>query len=332
MQQVQTLTGRRVATRSASNSAVSIGVTIGIRFALYVDLMLLFGLPLFGLYALRGAERFQSAVLPIRAFVLWLAASAICLSVLSIVAMTASMAGVSIGEVDRASVGTMITQTPMGIAWQVRIATLFIAICVAVAVGARGKPVWLVIVCLGSATALASLAWTGHGAATDGFAGARHLTADVVHLLAAGGWLGALAALATLLFQPLSSRTESQLRLLHRILHEFSLVGAIIVALIFVSGLVNSWVLVGPTHLLSMTGTLYGQLLLAKLVLFAAMLVLAAINRFRLTPAIDHAIQAGETFGAVQRLRKSLFMETGAAIAIIGLVAWLGTLEPPMSM
>lgn len=307
-------------------------MTIGIRFALYVNLMLLFGLPLFALYALQGAERFQSAVLPMRALVLWLAALAICLSVLSIFAMTASMAGVSISEVDRAAVNMMITQTAMGVAWQIRIAMLFITICVAVAMGARETPVWLVYVSLGSATALASLAWTGHGAATDGYAGAGHLAADVVHLLAVGGWLGALAALAVLLLRPLSRTTESQLHLLHRVLHGFSLVGTIIVALVVLSGLVNSWVLVGPAHLLSMTETFYGQLLVAKLVLFGAMLVLAAINRFRLTPAFDHAMQAGETFGAVQRLRKSLFMETAAAIAILGLVAWLGTLEPPMSM
>ncbi|MBC7506237.1 MAG: copper resistance protein CopD, partial [Sandarakinorhabdus sp.] len=42
-------------------------LTIGIRFALYANLMLLFGLPLFGLYGLKGAERLHSNVLPLRA-------------------------------------------------------------------------------------------------------------------------------------------------------------------------------------------------------------------------------------------------------------------------
>ena len=66
-------------------------LTIGTRFALYVDLMLLFGLPLFGLYALKGAERLHSNVLPLRALTIWLALLATGLSVLSIIAMTASI-------------------------------------------------------------------------------------------------------------------------------------------------------------------------------------------------------------------------------------------------
>ena len=305
---------------------------IGIRFALYVNLMLLFGLPLFGLYALRGVERMRSAVLPLRALVCWLAVSAIALSILSIVAMTASMAGVSLAEVDRASIKMLVSETAVGNAWQARIVALFITICIAIALGARKPPTWLVLVSLGSGAALASLAWTGHGAATAGDVGMRHLIADIVHLLAAGAWLGALAALAALLFRPLNSTTEDQLRLLHRVLHGFSRVGTILVALIIGSGLVNSWILVGPDHLFSMASSLYGQLLVAKLGLFGAMLGLAALNRSRLTPALERAIQAEVKFVAVQQLRQSVIVETGAAIGILGLVAWLGTLEPPMSM
>jgi copper resistance protein D len=37
-------------------------LNIGIRFALYANLMLLFGLPLFERYALKGPERLQNAV------------------------------------------------------------------------------------------------------------------------------------------------------------------------------------------------------------------------------------------------------------------------------
>ena len=307
-------------------------LTVGIRFALYVNLMLLFGLPLFGLYALRGTERLLSSVLPLRALIFWLAASAIGLSIVSIIAMTASMAGVPLGEVDRASVNMIISETAMGNAWQARIAALLITFYVSIALGGRKTPTWLVLVVLGSGAALASLAWTGHGAATVGDAGMRHLVADIVHLLAAGGWLGALAAHAALLFRPLATTTRDHLRLVHRILHGFSAVGAAIVALIILSGLVNSWVLVGPEHLFSMASSLYGQLLIAKLILFGAMLGLATINRFRLTPAFERAIQSGETLVAVRRLRKSLIVETGAALVILGLVAWLGTLEPPMSM
>lgn len=308
------------------------GLTIGIRFALYANLMLLFGLPLFGLYALKGAERLHSHVLPLRALLIWLALLATGLSVVSIIAMTASMAGVSLFEVDRASVNAMISETPMGNAWQVRVTALLGTLYLAVALGGRNKPTWLVLVSLGTAAALASLAWTGHGAASEGIVGERHLIADIVHLLASGAWIGALAALGLMLFRPSATMTNDHLRLTHRALEGFSLVGTVIVALIVASGLVNSYMLVGPSHVLSLPSMLYGQLLIAKLVLFGVMLALAAANRFRLTPALDQAIKENGTVTAITLLRRSLIFEASAALLILGLVAWLGTLEPPMSM
>ena len=307
-------------------------LTIGIRFALYVDLMLLFGLPLFGLYALRGVERLHSNVLPLRALAIWLSVTGVALSVLSIFAMTASMAGVALLEVDRASVSMMIFETPMGKAWAVRMAALFGVLVIAIVMKRRKTPTWLLLVSLGSATALASLAWTGHGAASEGVAGTRHLIADIAHLLAAGTWIGALTALGALLFRPAQSMSDEHIRLTHRALEGFSIIGSAIVALIVVSGLLNSWVLVGPEHLLSMSSTLYGQLLIAKLALFGVMLVLAAANRFRLTPALDQAIKNGATVLSISQLRRSLIFELSAALLILGLVARLGTLEPPMSM
>ena len=72
-------------------------------------------------------------------------------------------------------------------------------------------------------------------------------------------------------------------------------------------------------------------LLIAKLLLFAIMLVLAATNRFTLTPSFKHALQSGGTNRARRRLQISLIIELSLAAAIIGLVAWLGTLEPPVS-
>ena len=307
-------------------------LTIGIRFALYVNLMLLFGLPLFGLYALRGTERLNGDVLPLRALTIWLAATGVVLSVLSIFVMTASMAGVALLEVDRASVSMMISETQMGKAWAVRMAALFTTLAIATVMGGRKSPTWLVLVSAGSATALASLAWTGHGAASEGAAGMRQLIADIVHLLAAGAWIGALAALGMLLFRPARSMPKNHIRLTHRALEGFSLVETVIVALILISGVLNSWVLVGPEHLLAMTSTLYGQLLIAKLVLFGGMVGLAAANRFRLTPAFYQAIEQGGSLEIISHLRRSLILESSAALLILGLVAWLGTLEPPMSM
>ena len=78
--------------------------------------------------------------------------------------------------------------------------------------------------------------------------------------------------------------------------------------------------------------SLYGQLLFAKLVLFLVMLGLAALNRYRMTPALEKAIASGDYVGAINGLRRTLVVETGCAIAILGLVAVLGTLAPPVAM
>jgi copper resistance protein D len=78
--------------------------------------------------------------------------------------------------------------------------------------------------------------------------------------------------------------------------------------------------------------TLYGRLLIAKLVLFAAMLALASLNRFRLTPGFERSIAAADHARALGALRVSLAVETACAVVILALVGWLGTLEPPVSM
>ncbi len=307
-------------------------LSIIIRFALYVNLMLLFGLPLFSIYALRSSERQGKAALPLSALAGWLAVMALGLSALSITVMTASMAGVPVGNVDLAAIRMMMTDTPMGHAWLVRMAALVAIVLGAVMLGRGEHTAWLSLAAFAASIALGSLAWTGHGAATDGAVGAGHLVADIVHLLAGGAWLGALAALSMMLFRSTGAMPDDYARLIHRALEGFSLAGSVIVTLIVASGLMNSWILVGPKHVIDLSVTRYGQLLIAKLLLFTLMLGLAAINRFRLTPAFGTALKTGGTTAVLRRLRYSLILETSAALAVLGLVAWLGTLEPPMSM
>ena len=175
------------------------------------------------------------------------------------------------------------------------------------------------------ATALGSLAWTGHGAAGEGTSGIVQLIADVVHLLAAGAWFGALVGLGSMVWARRDTATTV------RALEKFALVGTIIAVSVVGSGLVNGLYLVG-SNLARLPFTQYGQLLLFKIALFGAMLGLAALNRFRLTPALRANSSDGRTYPARERLQLSLILELSLAAAILGLVAWLGTLEPPMSM
>jgi len=190
-----------------------------------------------------------------------------------------------------------------------------------------GGLLWGLVSALGAA-GCASLAWMGHGAATEGLAGRVHLVADILHSLAAAAWTGALVAFL-LLCWPRSATSPEHQRSLYCALHGFAGVGAALVGVIVATGAVNSWFLVGPDRLDGLWTTVYGRLLLAKLGLFAVMLIVAASNRFRLTPALARSLDgSGQTPYALTDLRQSLILETAAAGAILVLVAWLGTLAP----
>ena len=306
-------------------------LNIVVRFALYGNLMLLFGLPLFVLYVPREIVWHSASGLSLRRMLATLAALGIVFSVAGLVVVCAAMAGMPVMGVDRATVEMVVTQTPFGAAWQVRLAALAVAFAASVAMHRGGSrvPMPMTVIAVASGAALASLAWTGHGAAGEGLAGTIQLTADIIHLLAAGVWIGALAAFGMLLFRSHGKRSSDHITLTHRALERFSAVGTLSVAALVGTGLVNSFFLVGFVNLPTLPATLYGQLLIAKLVLFAAMLGLAAANRYRLTPALASA--EGDRSAQIGALRRSLALETGAAIAILALVAWLGILAPPLS-
>ncbi|MNP14848.1 Copper resistance protein D [compost metagenome] len=153
-----------------------------------------------------------------------------------------------------------------------------------------------------------------------------HFLADILHLLAAGAWLGALLAFA-LLAQTRALITEAHIRLLARTVKRFEPVGALIVVIIGVTGVVNYLFIVGP-QLEEVLPSHYGILLAIKVLLFAGMLVLAALNRFHLGPLLERSLREGHYRTAAHALRRSVVVEMAAALLIVGLVAWLGTLSP----
>lgn len=69
--------------------------SIALRFGLYMDFMLLFGVALFGLYSLEGRERVSGAVLPFRSMLAGTTALGVLMSVASMVLMASAMSGES---------------------------------------------------------------------------------------------------------------------------------------------------------------------------------------------------------------------------------------------
>jgi putative copper resistance protein D len=144
----------------------------------------------------------------------------------------------------------------------------------------------------------------GHGAAGEGGLAWIHLGNDMVHILAAAGWIGALAVFALWL------RREMPVAALR----DFSGFGIAFAGMLVVTGVGNGFFMLGaPSQLWR---SLYGLVLMAKLVLFLGMLGLAARNRM--------AVRTGGD--GVQR---ALWVETGLGFVVLAVVAWLGMLEPP---
>jgi putative copper resistance protein D len=308
---------------------MSDSIGIALRFGLYVDLMLLLGLPLFGLYSLKGRERVSGAVLPFRLMLAGMAALGLLLSIASMVVMASAMSGETAFAELRPHVEMMVLETDMGLAWVVRIVALVVG-GLAVMLNHRAPGVGLLVATIAGGIALASLAWNGHGAMDEGIRRVWHFTTDILHLLAAGVWLGALVALA-LMAKANVLQTEERIRLLARAVTRFEVVGALIVVVITVTGVVNYLFIVG-LELDDLFLSTYGILLFIKVTLFAGMLVLAALNRFHLGPFLQRSLRNGQYWVAANALRRSVVMELAAAVLIVGLVAWLGTLSPEMEM
>lgn len=309
---------------------MSDSINIAVRFVLYMDLMLLFGLAIFGLYSLREKERISGVVLNFGSLLFGTVIVGVLLSLAAMLLLAQAMSGVAeLMELQRHIFEMVLMGTDVGLTWMVRIAALVLA-GVAMTVNKRFPTLSLWVVTLCGATALATLAWTGHGAMDEGNRRYVHFASDIFHLLAAGGWLGALAAFALLLRTKILNG-EQEVRILSRVLTGFESAGALIVVSLSVTGIVNYLFIVGPT-VENITFSTYGVLLCLKIVLFAAMLVLATLNRFHLSPLLKRSIQNGEYTGAVNALRRSMALEFSVAIIIVCLVAWLGTLSPEMEM
>ncbi|MGH6617839.1 copper homeostasis membrane protein CopD [Sphingomonas sp.] len=303
---------------------------IAVRYGLFVDLGLLFGMALFGLYGMRGADRDGRTSIPIRPLLLALASVGAMLSGFGFGLQAAGMAGTSFTDVDQATLIMLLSGTALGWALLTRLVALSGVLICAPAI-ARRPVAALLPASLLSGVAVATLAWSGHGAATEGMAGWIHLLSDILHLLAAAAWLGALFVLLLLVMRDRATADIEQVRATRHALAGFSTMGTIIVALLVATGLVNGAFLVGADHIQTLPATPYGQLLIAKLILFGAMLGLAALNRFCLTPALEVALDQSTPQVALALLRRSLAVEAGLALLIFGLVAWLGTLAPPVA-
>lgn len=301
---------------------------IASRFVHYVAVLSLFGASLFPLYVYRGALRSRPSsrvALFVRLQRVLLLSTFVAL--VSLVGWFAFVVGTMAGDIagiaDPKVLLSVVQATDFGPLWITRLA---LAIIVAVVLSRWPSASALRLLPLFAMLLLASLAGTGHARVTEGGAGVLHVAADAVHLIAAGVWIGGLWPLSFAMSMNDTPEKRDEITI-GEVLLRFSGVGYVAVATLVASGLVNSWSLVGSLNaLLSST---YGWLLITKVTAFLLMAILAATNRFWITPRVGQANSSSNSRW-LRRLRRHVVAEQALGLFVLAVVSFLGTIEPPV--
>jgi copper resistance protein D len=222
---------------------------------------------------------------------------------------------------------TVLSQTTFGRAWLVH----FVVACALAAtlpalLSPQGhKTRWLEAAATILAAAFAgTLAWSGHAAGGLGDEAVIHPAADVLHLIAAAAWIGALVPLIVLFAA--AGADDASLAIARTATARFSVLGIVSVGTLLATGIVNTYYLAGSLPALLHTD--YGRLLLVKIALFLAMVAIAAVNRVRLTPQLLQQASITASHNALRQLRRNAAIEVLAGAIVIAIVAALGTMAP----
>lgn len=203
-----------------------------------------------------------------------------------------------------AAIGT----TSFGHVWLSQLAAVLVGIAVL-----RGKPGWALLPCTA-----AVILQAGHSHALSMYGGpSLLLLSDVVHLLAAGAWLGGLLPLllAVQSLPPLGGALAARW---------FSPLGKACVVAMAITAVYQGWQLVGDVP--GLVGTAYGEMAVVKLGLFGALFAFAVVNRYHLAPAL----LGGEPAAARRTLIRSVAVQSGFGVAVVLAAALLSNLPPAL--
>jgi putative copper resistance protein D len=275
--------------------------------------------------AVRGSDGERATL---RRDVLRLAWASLVLALLSgalwLFCIGSSMSGQPLAAVlSRDILATVLLRTQFGHDWLARLALAVVLAPTLLAAGRGDAPgrAARAVALIAAAAFLGAIAWAGHGGSTPGTAGDLHLAADILHLLAAGAWLGGLLPLG-LLFAA-SMQKPALLGAVRSATRRFSTLGLASVATLLATGIVNSIMLVGSIP--GLIGTPYGRLLLLKIACFLALVAVATVNREVLTPQL---LAAANPLTVLRRLRRNTLIEIVLGFAVLTIVSVLGILPP----
>jgi putative copper resistance protein D len=198
--------------------------------------------------------------------------------------------------------------TEWGLVWICQVA-LMLAAALVYAAAARGRRSWLAAAAV-SALLIPTLSFSGHAIGSERLT-ALAVIADLLHVFAAGAWLGAMVMLLGSLTLIRGDVAASSPALAFTIVAAYSPMALGAASLILATGLVASWLHLGTVAALWQSR--YGVTLLVKTTAVAAMAAIGARNWKREGPALAKS-------GDAAPIRRSVRTEV-----LLGLVVLLVT-------
>jgi putative copper resistance protein D len=215
--------------------------------------------------------------------------------------------------VNPAMIGAVLAGTIFGAVWQVRLVLIVLPLLVLPLNGRRRD----LALAVASGLVLASLGFVGHAADQNGALGLLHRLNHALHLLSAGFWVGCLPPLLVTLLLLGRSGLRREIGLT---LKRFSGVGHIAVALVLLTGVVNTWLILGgpPTDFAAP----YQLLLALKIALVLLMISIALLNRYIAVPRL------ARTRRALPGLVIGTCAEMAIGAVVVALVSVFATFDP----
>jgi copper resistance protein D len=173
---------------------------------------------------------------------------------------------------------------------------------------------------------LITQAWFGHSVDGKGLYRATMIAVYAIHTIAAAAWAGGLPALLFALIEQRRFGLHDARDCTLDICSRFSLMALVAVTLVVASGIANAGFRVAGSFG-KLLDSDYGDVLLKKLVVVAAMLALAYFNRFIATPRLRAASLKGTA--QITWLRYSVAFDIILGVLVLGVSAILGLTMPP---
>ena len=216
------------------------------------------------------------------------------------------------------SVGTMVMSTHWGHALLLQHAAGVVALIAFLLVRRGHATGWLLAAGAGLVLVVTP-ALGGHAIATPRLT-SMSVMLDALHVLGASGWLGSLFLLVAAGIPAIERLGEERWADIASLVEAFSPIALACAAVVVGTGVAAAWLRLGSVH--ALFATLYGQVLIAKLVVLSGVLATGAYNWLRVRPKLG-------TAGATVTLRRSARTELSIGLVVIAITAVLVATPTP---